>query len=460
MKLLLIVLVISVILLIIIKNDTQKHVESYEDKIRYIQSQIPPNNQSYTRKYSNHTYRGKSNISTGAKIDMSKLNEILSFDASKEIIVVEGNTPVEKIIKYLLKRGHNIQSCPDLKQLSISGLIVGVGGGNTSFSTSYFHNNVLEVDLLLPNGDIILLTPQDILFRSLPRSLGSLGYITRVMMKTIKVHPYVHCVLEHYTDSKLFFENIQKHMLRTDINFLDGNIYGPNLLILVIGKYIPALPSKKTKILNVANSRVYYEEIKKRKDIYMDTYSFIYRYETDLYYTTLSTPHFLKWRGLRKLIPKNMISFVQKIIGKLIPVEIGQFCSDTLIPTHNSSEFFDWYCDNVSVFPVYLCPVRVPEHKRLALFWPDSVDMLDFGLGYGVLPADKSKENQVRLSKKIENKMLALGGVQLPYTYTHMSEEDFWNHVGNKKLYDKIRTQYGFDKFKSIYDKLCWKEND
>ena len=371
----------------------------------------------------------------------------------RKTITVEGNTRVEKIIKYCLQHGQNIVSCPDLKQLTIAGLIAGVGGGNTSFQTGLFHSNTLELDLLTPDGSVLTLTPKHELFRALPRSIGTLGYVTRVKIRTTEVHPYVHIVIEHFSDSLAYFERLQKHMQRKDIHFLDGTIFSTSQLVIVIGKYVKELPSN-TKLLNVANSRVYYDEIQTRNQFCMKVYDFIYRWETDLYYTTYSLPKILKSRVLRKLIPKSAVTKVQQLIGKFLPVNISQFCSDTLIPSQNAHEFLLWYDENVHVYPVYICPVQVEENNRIATFWPEDTPLIDFGIGYGVLPDDTSIENQARLCKAIEAEMLLLKGVKLPYTDTHLNEESFWKHFGNKQEYDRLRTKYGFSQFKTVYEKI------
>ena len=94
----------------------------HAEKIEKIKKQISDlKDEGYTRMKSNHTYRGTNPIKNFSKVDMSDLTDILKFDPVCGMIEVESNIKIETVIKYLLKKGHNLASCPDLKQLTVSG---------------------------------------------------------------------------------------------------------------------------------------------------------------------------------------------------------------------------------------------------------------------------------------------------------------------------------------------------
>ena len=286
---------------------------SYEEKLRVIQNQIVPG-QPFTRKKSNHSYRGGSNIKNGAKVDMSSLTSILSFDPKNEFIEVEGNIKVTDCVKYLLKQNCNITSVADLSQLTLSGLLAGVGGGCSSFRNGFFHNQVLEADILLGDGRVKTVDKQHELLRGFPRTLGTMGYVTRMKIQTHKVDPYVESRMEHFDNPEVFFQRLHESMNREDIDFLDGVIFSPTELVLITGSYIKRIPPGN-KATNVTNDEVYYEIIRNSKVLYFDVFSFIYRYETDLYFTSMSTPAFLKTRWLRRLIPRCLVKTIHKILG-------------------------------------------------------------------------------------------------------------------------------------------------
>ena len=79
----------------------------------------------------------------------------------------------------------------------------------------------------------------------------------------------------------------------------------------------------------------------------------------------------------------------------------------------------------------------------------------DFGIGYGVRPPNRDDEDQ--MCKAIEQKMITLQGVKLPYTNTHMSHEEFVTHFGEERYeqYQQIRETHGCSQLPTIYDKIA-----
>lgn len=431
-------------------------MDDHRRKVQEILRQIPPNNtRGYVRSKSNHTYRGKSNLASHdiPKIDMSKLTGILKFSPSEGFVEVEANIRIQALIKWLLKRGHNLNSCPDLGTLTMSGLCVGIGGGNTSWKQGYFHSNCLSVTLLMPNGKVAELLPTHELFRALPGSLGTLGYLLTVRIKIERVMPFVKSNMYHFSDGRTYLDFIQKLMREresSELTFLDATIFGPREYVVVTGEYRPFLPEGE-KLASVKTD-VYYELIRSEKELWFSCMDFIYRFDVDLYYTTLSLPKILRSRLLRSMIPKSAIHSIQQFLGRFLPLDISLFCADVLIPLNRSHEFLSWYHEHVGVYPVYNCPVAVPKERQFARHWDDSAIYLDFGLGYGVLPP---AEKQRHLGKAVEDRCMELDGKKLPYTNLYMSKSTFrtkyWRDYSS---YLATRDKYGFQNFPLLFQKL------
>ena len=442
-----IILILCLVISIIFIKKSLK--PTYEEKCRKLLEEVRGITGGFVRKHSNHTYRGKSMITDRKRINMKHFTDIISYNDSTGILEVEGNIKIKNAIKFLLTKNRNLAACPDLKELTLGGIVSGVGGGNTSFRTGYFHNQVVELDFLLPRGEIITLTPNDELFKAIPRSMGTLGYITRMKLKTVPAKPYIRSDIYHFSDPRKYYQKLQELSQSIDIQFLDATVFSRNQLVIVTGTYVDSAPT----LVNVANRDIYYEEIQKETVMYFKTYEFIYRFSTDLYYTTLSLPKWLRSKGLRQCIPKIMIEPIQHLIGKFLPVDIGKICQDVLIPVEHAHEFFEWYDKNIGLYPLYNVPARSPVST--ALFWKDQRAYVDFGIGYGVRPPNPEVEDD--MCRDIEKKMLSVEGVKLPYTNTHMSIDEFWNHFGTEeyKIYKQIRKKYGSTQLPTIYEKIA-----
>lgn len=454
----LLTIILLIIIIITIFNNNKSSIsnkELYKVKCEKLLKQAKliseQSKKGFVRENSNHTYRGSQKMAV-PKINMKDFVNILNYDTTTYELEVEGNIKIKDAIKYLLKKNRNLVSCPDLKDLTLGGIISGVGGGNTSFNSGYFHNQITEMDILTSNPPkIITLKKNDDLFKAIPRSMGTLGYVTRLKIKTKSIKPYVRSNIYHFNKPKPFYETLIKFMKDETIDFLDSTVFSKNKLIIVTGTYVNSIPDN-FKLENVANRDVYYEEIQKKNIMYFKTYEFIYRFSTDLYYTTLSLPKWLRSKTLRRMIPKKLIEPTQKLIGKFLPVKISKICQDVLIPIENAETFFEWYDNNINIYPLYNVPVK--SNVKTSYFWDDTTPYIDFGIAYGVLP-DKNID-QDKLCRKIEIKMMQLNGVKLPYTNTNLNETEFWKHFGEDKrqIYENIRLKYNMQHFPNLYDKV------
>ena len=105
---------------------------------------------------------------------------------------------------------------PELRSLTVGGVISGVGIESSSFKFGLFHDSVIEYEVLTSKG--IILTANDNinkdLFNYFPNSYGSLGYIISAKIKIIKAKKYVHIQNIKYNNPKDFIDEIEKYKLR------------------------------------------------------------------------------------------------------------------------------------------------------------------------------------------------------------------------------------------------------
>ena len=127
-----------------------------------------------------------------------------------------------------------------------------------------------------------------------------------------------------------------------------------------------------------------------------------------------------------------------------LEINIDEFVQDVLIHMKNAEQFYEWYDKEIGIYPVYICPSESKSNKFD--FWTDEY-ILDFGLGYGIIP-DNAKEQTL----KVEKKMIELCGRKLLYSIHQMSEKEFWS-IYNKEKYNNLRKKYKA-KFPNIFDKL------
>ena len=86
------------------------------------------------------------------------------------------------------------------------------------------------------------------------------------------------------------------------IDFLDGTIFSENNLVLVIGYFASFVPQEH-KLFNKTN--IYWKELKEDNNIqYFSLYDYCWRWDPDMYYTTMETPEWTRNGNLRRFVPR------------------------------------------------------------------------------------------------------------------------------------------------------------
>jgi hypothetical protein len=449
----------GIIAIIYIKNKST--MESYENKIKKLKEQMNTITQDST---DSTIVKGKDNLNghvfglpimdKSKKLDLSMFNRVLDINYKDRYAEIEGSVHVYQLLNNLVKKNWIIQIPVDMYHLTFSGLIAGVGGGSSSFKYGFIHETILEMDVITANGEIITCSRDNNteLFYAIPNSMGTLGYITRLKLQIRPATPYVKVDYKRYTDPETYFKELDKHCKDEEIDFIDGTIFSNNNLVLIIGNLTSYLPPEK-KLYNKTN--IFWEDLLNTtiKEQYFKLYDYVWRWDPDMYYTTMETPAWTRNNILRNLVPKNFLkSTIYRKIAKLVKFEHDALdCNDVFIPMEKSNDFFEWYSNNYKLYPIYICPVRCKESFTL---WNECY-FCDFGIGYGV-NFDVRPEG---IDDKLEEQMLKYGGRKLLYTVVHNSEKDFWDTLGiDSDVYYKLKDIYDPEhRFPTIYEKVSRK---
>ena len=110
---------------------------------------------------------------------------------------------------------------PELKSITIGGAVVGVGVESSSFRSvsiasgccrnrhcryGFVHETILEMEVLLANGEVLICTPDNEhsdLFFAIPNSYGTFGYILRLKGECVGYYWTLISGSETYTGEKV-----------------------------------------------------------------------------------------------------------------------------------------------------------------------------------------------------------------------------------------------------------------
>ena len=317
-------------------------------------------------------------------IDLTSYIEISSVDTRTMTIEVEGSTTMHALLLNLHAQGYTLPVTPDLSHLTAAGLISGIGGGSASFKNGFYHDICSSMTVASRTGQVVIASSSmhSDLFNAMPGSLGTLGYILKMTLDVVPLTGnYVMTRNLRFRTYRDFETAMRKHWADPSVDFLDGTIFNQTFFVLVAGYIQKQAPAK---VDNFVNDRIYWQSLLDADNSTMTYMDYIYRFDTDLYYTTARIPgalgHVLRQQWWRRYFPRAAVP-VFKWLGTMLVSDgtVKDIMSDLFVPVARSARFWDSIKDNVP-YPVYIVPATA---KRDATFWRQGL-LVDFGVGYGV----------------------------------------------------------------------------
>jgi FAD/FMN-containing dehydrogenase len=403
------------------------------------------------------------------KLDTRAFNTVISVDAKKMIAEVEGMTPYRTIVRETLKYGVLPAVVPELATITVGGAVSGGGIEANSIYNGLVHETVLEMDVLLPTGEVITATPTNKykdLFYGIANSFGTLGYILKLTIKLIPTKPYVklrHIPMARMDDMKQVIEEVAqtKKYEGELVDFIDGSGFEKDDLYVTLATFTDEAP----RISNYRYMRRYFESIKSKREDYLTVRDFIWRWDSDWFWCSkafymnhliprlLGGKWMLKsetyWKWFRWDQKYKIAEKIRKLNGDHAPREV--IIQDVQVPIEKASEFWDFYTQNITIRPVWFCPTRSASAEKFPLYTlKNGHTYLNFGFWDEMVahPDDPHYYN-----KLIEAKVTELGGKKGLYSEAFYEENEFWQ-LYNGQAYKKLKQKYDpDDRLKNLYEK-------
>src|SRR3954468_3985521 len=143
------------------------------------------------------------------RLDVRNFKDVIQVN--KDFVECEGMIPYEALVEACLPHGVMPAVVPQLKTITLGGALAGVGIESSSHRHGLVHDGVLEIEVLLGDGRVVVAAPGNEhadLFFGFPNSYGTLGYALRVRARTIPVKPYVRLTHLSLTDGQTFFAEL------------------------------------------------------------------------------------------------------------------------------------------------------------------------------------------------------------------------------------------------------------
>lgn len=395
------------------------------------------------------------------EVDLSKFNKPLYLDVQNQTLEVQGLTTYEDIVDYTLPHGLLPTITPELKNITVGGVTVGIGIESNCYKYGFVHDGLLEADVLLPSGEIVTCSPDNKysdLFFGLPNSYGTLGYILRAKIKLHKVKPYVELHTGKFQSTAKLIPAIKKATTDPKIEYVESLVYSSTEQYLTTSK--PT--NKPTNLKTIYGNTIFYKDVSQAGTFTLPTKEYIFRYDPDWFWNLPDTTLF---RQFRKLAPKSLRNSgfytrynawrAKRSGNKLNDVEdptLEKFIQDWEVPWEQAKALVDFGLQNINMEwrPWLITVIKTPA---LATSYPMQKDALYLNLGAYSFAKKKPGKPAYYNTKLMDDFCFSHGGIKMLYSSTFLTEKEF-NKIYGGANYTKLKRKYDPQKrFPTLFEK-------
>lgn len=420
---------------------------------------IPPSATVRLAKPTSNLFRAREK-STVKGLDVSGLTGVISVDPEARTADVAGMCTYEDLVAATLPYGLAPLVVPQLKTITLGGAVTGLGIESASFRNGLPHESVLEMDILTGAGEVVTasraLNPD--LFHAFPNSYGTLGYSVRLKIELEPVKPFValtHVRFHSVAELVATMDQIVETHSYDDspVDYLDGVVFSADESYLCIGVRT-ATPGP---VSDYTGQDVYYRSIQHadgEKRDRLTIHDYLWRWDTDWFWC--SRAFGAQNPTIRRLWPRRLrrSSFYWKLIGYDRRFDIAdriekrngrppleRVVQDIEVPIGRTTEFVEWFLDNVPIEPIWLCPLRLRDDEGWPLY-PIAAHHTYVNIGFWSSVPAGSVEGQT--NRLIEEKVSELDGHKSLYSDAYYSPEEFDELYGGE-TYSTVKKTYDPD---------------
>jgi FAD/FMN-containing dehydrogenase len=337
------------------------------------------------------------------------------------------------------------------------------------------------MDILTGDGRLVTATRDGLdaeLFRAFPNSYGSLGYAVRLRIELEPVQRYValsHVRFDALDDAMAAVAAICRERAYDDqpVDFLDGVVFAPDETYLTLGRWTETLSGTGLmRPSDYTGQEIYYRSLRERQRDVLTAYDYLWRWDTDWFWCSraFGAQHPVArrlWPGrYRRSDVYHRIVGLENRFG--VAARWDQWrgrparervVQDVEIPVDRTAAFLRWFCREVPMSPVWLCPIqlREPGGAGTATRWPLyplSPGQLYVNVGFwGTVPIGEAAVDG-DTNRAVEQAVADHGGHKSLYSDAYYDERTFDRLYGGE-TYRKVKQAYDPDqRLTGMYEKV------
>jgi FAD/FMN-containing dehydrogenase len=378
----------------------------------------------------------------GPLLEAGDLGGVLAVDAKSLTAEVEGMAPYDALVRETLRHGLLPAVTPQLKSITVGGAVGGVGIESSSFRYGLVHETVEEMEILSGDGRRVVCSRRDNadLFFGFPNSYGTLGYALRLRIRLIPARRFVHLRHAHFDRAAAFFEAIEAAASDPATDFLDGTVFGADEMYMTTGAFTDAAP----RTSDYRWMKIYYRSLRHRAEDWLTARDYIWRWDTDWFWCSKNL-YAQYWPVRLAATPLALNSRTYQRVMRLArrwkPDRGGaeSVIQDVDIPVGRAEEFLRFLLSEVGIVPVWICPFRAADAEaRFDLY---SFDPQTLYINFGFWDVIPSAYEPGHYNRRVERKLVELGGKKGLYSSVYFDEDTFWA-LYNRPAYERLKAKY------------------
>jgi FAD/FMN-containing dehydrogenase len=403
--------------------------------------------------------------SEGAKrrLDLGALRHVLEVNPAEGWVDTEGLVTYEALVEATLPHGVMPAVVPQLKTITAAGAVAGVGIEATSFRHGLVHDTLVDLDVLLPGGEVAHCTPDNEhrdLFFGFPNSYGTLGYALRLKLKVQPVDRLVHVRHRRFGAAEAFFDALAA-ACTGDADFVDGVVFDRGTLVLSTARFASDGPAPS----DYTFERVYYRSLLERDEDWLTTPGYLWRWDTDWFWN--SKQFGLQHDWLRRLVGRERLNSrtytrwmrwnarvgLTRALGRLRGDHPESVIQDVDIPLPRCAEFLDFLHREIGIVPIWVCPIRAADPARPFTLYPLRSDTPYVNFGFWDVVHARTAHPPGHFNRLVEQRVIELGGIKSLYSDSFFTRDEFDRAYGGEAYRDLKRRVDPQHRLLDLYDK-------
>jgi delta24-sterol reductase len=417
------------------------------------------------------------------RIRMGNLRSILRIDEARLTVTAEPLVTVGEITRELVARGYMLAVTLEVEDATVGGLAMAVGMTTHSHKVGLYQETVVAYELVCGDGRVVRATAEEHvdLFRALPWSHGTLGFLVSLEIAIIPIQSHVHLRYEPVRSQAEYCARLHELSSGKDRpDFVEATIFSKEEAVVMSGQFAtPTTPQELAKVnpVNRWHKPWFFEHVRGflQKDggggeEYVPLRDYLHRHDRAIFWT------------LRDMIPFGNHPLFRWTLGWMCPPKIQflkltttpgireltftkQVFQDIVLPLDSLPRAIELSEHLFDIYPVLVYPCAIFDHgehsgqlrpPRPSTRVPGTNYGMYNDLGvYGVPAAVKRGEpyNATLAMRAMEHFTREVGGYSFLYADTFMTEDEL-REMFDHTLYERVRKAYAAEgAFPTLYEK-------